>query len=247
MKIGAQLFTVRNFAKDLDAFAETLKKVADIGYRVVQVSGTCAYDPVWLREELRKNGLTCAITHNPSAVLKGGPTALAARHDVFGCRYVGLGWYDFEHKSTSDFLAEYLPVAKALHAAGKQMMFHNHRFEFAKEDGTFKLYRLAEALAPELLGFTFDTYWAQFGGCDVYDVIERLHGRIPCVHFKDMDCDRRMMAIGEGNMNFEKIAVACMDAGTEYALVEQDDCNGLDPFDCLAQSYRYLRAIGLEA
>lgn len=48
MNIGAQLYTVREFCKTLDDFALTLKKVADIGYRTVQVSGTCAFDPAWL-------------------------------------------------------------------------------------------------------------------------------------------------------------------------------------------------------
>ena len=41
MEIGAQLFTVRDYAKTLDDFAKTLEKIAKIGYRVVQVSGTC--------------------------------------------------------------------------------------------------------------------------------------------------------------------------------------------------------------
>ena len=31
MRIGAQLYTVREYMKNLDDFAETLKKVADIG------------------------------------------------------------------------------------------------------------------------------------------------------------------------------------------------------------------------
>ena len=31
MEIGAQFYTVRDFCKTLDDFAETLKKVADIG------------------------------------------------------------------------------------------------------------------------------------------------------------------------------------------------------------------------
>ena len=38
MKIGAQLYTLRDSCKDLESFAETLKKVADIGYTTVQVS-----------------------------------------------------------------------------------------------------------------------------------------------------------------------------------------------------------------
>lgn len=54
MKIGAQLFTVRDFCKNTDDFAKTLARIADIGYRYVQVSGTCEYDAEWLAGELQK-------------------------------------------------------------------------------------------------------------------------------------------------------------------------------------------------
>ena len=43
MEIGAQFYTLRDFCKDTYSFAETLKKVADIGYKAVQISGTCGY------------------------------------------------------------------------------------------------------------------------------------------------------------------------------------------------------------
>jgi len=61
MKLGAQLYTVRAFTKDLDSFAETLKKVADMGYTSVQVSGTCEFNPAWLADELKKNGKEAII------------------------------------------------------------------------------------------------------------------------------------------------------------------------------------------
>ena len=54
MQLGAQLYTVREFTKTLSGFSETLKKVADIGYRTVQVSGTCAFEAEWLAEQLKK-------------------------------------------------------------------------------------------------------------------------------------------------------------------------------------------------
>ena len=55
-----------------------------------------------------------------------------------------------------------------------------------------------------------------------------------------------MQWIGNGNtMNVEKIAEAFIDAGTKYAYVEQDNCNGENPFDCLKKSYEYLKSIGL--
>jgi len=57
MQIGAQLYTLRDFCQTPEGIAESLRKVADIGYRTVQLSGTCPYDAAWMRGELDKNGL----------------------------------------------------------------------------------------------------------------------------------------------------------------------------------------------
>ena len=63
MRIGAQFFTLREHCQTLDGLAQSLKKVADIGYEYVQISGTCAYDADWLKQELDRNGLKCVLTH----------------------------------------------------------------------------------------------------------------------------------------------------------------------------------------
>lgn len=55
-----------------------------------------------------------------------------------------------------------------------------------------------------------------------------------------------MAVVGEGNINFDAVISAAEDAGTRYLLVEQDNCNGEDPFDCLKRSYENLRAMGLQ-
>ena len=52
--------------------------------------------------------------------------------------------------------------------------------------------------------------------------------------------------VGEGNINFEAVIAAAADAGTQYLLVEQDDCHGEDPFDCMKRSYENLKALGLD-
>lgn len=57
MRIGAQLYTVRDFCKTLEDFSETLKRIADIGYTTVQVSGTCDFEPRWLDDELKGTAL----------------------------------------------------------------------------------------------------------------------------------------------------------------------------------------------
>ena len=96
------------------------------------------------------------------------------------------------------------------------------------------------------MGFTLDTFWVQAGGGDPAWWLRNLSGQVDCIHLKDFAYGRRFAAVGEGNMNFEAIFAAAEDAGTKYMLVEQDDCYGEDPFDCLARSYKYLRSEGFE-
>lgn len=248
MIIGAQFYTLRNFCKTLDDFSETLKKVADIGYTSVQISGTCAYEPEWLRDQLKANGLKCAVTHIPGDKLKADPVKVAHDHDIFDCEYVGLGCYNFaaEDATTEKFTEEYLPVAKAIHSAGKYFMYHNHDAEFKWENGKTILANLAEKISPELMGFTLDTFWVQAGGGDPAAWIEYLSGRVPCIHLKDYSYGRKMAVIGEGNINFDRVFKSAEKAGTKYMLVEQDECYGEDPFDCLARSYKYLSSLGFK-
>ena len=51
----------------------------------------------------------------------------------------------------------------------------------------------------------------------------------------------KMLPIGSGNMNFHSIVEAAKSSGVEYAFVEQDDCNGEDPFECLKKSFDYCK------
>jgi len=94
------------------------------------------------------------------------------------------------------------------------------------------------------MGFTLDTYWVQAAGADPALWLEKLAGRIPCIHLKDYGFDRSMQPVGEGNINFDRVFAKAEAGGTQYMLVEQDNCNGEDPIECLRRSYEYLKACG---
>ena len=69
MKIGAQFYTIRDYCTNLEDFSESLRKVKEIGYDYVQISGVCSYEPEWLKEQLEKYGvgliaLRCAGYNN---------------------------------------------------------------------------------------------------------------------------------------------------------------------------------------
>ena len=49
-----------------------------------------------------------------------------------------------------------------------------------------------------------------------------------------------MAEIGQGNMNWQGIIEESVNAGIEHFIVEQDDCYGKDPFECLKTSYDYI-------
>ena len=90
---------------------------------------------------------------------------------------------------------------------------------------------------------TLDTYWVHMGGADVCAWMEKLSGRIPCIHLKDMAVsgwEPVMAPVGEGNLDFDKIIKTAKRCGTEHLLVEQDTCVG-SPFDCLEISFKNLR------
>ena len=249
MQIGAQLYTTRELCKTLEGFADTLSRVADIGYKTVQVSATCPFTGEWLKDQLARTGLKCVLTHTPRAQLLENLNQVIADHDVFGCDYIGLGFWAFDPEkdmSYRQFMDTWPAVARKLKAGGKYFMYHNHDREFIKPDGKTYLEHLMEDVPADIMGFTLDTFWVQAGGGDPAQWLERMKGRIPCIHLKDYAYGRSMAVVGEGNINFDRVFEKAEAGGTKYMLVEQDDCHGEDPIECLRRSYLYLKACGFD-
>ena len=250
MQIGAQFYTVRNQCQTLEDFALTLRKVADIGYKTVQISGTCPYEAAWLKAQLAANDLKCVLTHIPVPRLVGETRQVIADHFTFDCPHIGLGWYPFNEDKPEEnydhFMQTFVPVAEEIRAGGKYFMYHNHDQEFRRAPGGRQiiLEKLAQEIPAEQMGFTLDTFWIQAGGGDPAQWIANLKGRVPAIHLKDFAYGRKMAVVGEGNINFDRVFSAAEESGTKYLLVEQDDCNGEDPIECLRRSYGYLKACG---
>ena len=180
MEIGIQFYTLREFCKNLENFDETLKKVADIGYKNVQISGTCEFEPDWLKEKLDNYGLKCVLTHTKPEKLLADAEKVAKDHDVFGCDCVGLGHAAFNEEGAFEkFVTDYTAVAKTLKANGKYFMYHNHAHEFVKKDGKLIIEHIADSFDKDILGFTLDTFWVQAGGGNPAEWIEKLSGRLP--------------------------------------------------------------------
>jgi len=241
MILGAQLYTVREFTQNEKDFAETIKKIADVGYTTVQVSAVGPIPTETVADILSSNGVSCIITHTNPVRIKEETDVVIKEHDILGADHIGIGMMPGEYCGSLDgvkrFVADYTPVSERIHAAGKKLMYHNHALEFEKFDGRLVMDHIADC--PHI-GFTLDTYWVQAGGGDPAAWLTKLSGRVPVIHFKDMawfDGSFRMSEVMEGNLNWPAIIKAAEAAGVQHAMVEQDDCYGADPFECLKTSY----------
>ena len=255
MRIGAQLFTLRDHCKTLDELDEALKRVADMGITTVQLSGVCAYEPDWMAEHLKAYGLSAPITHFAYDRIKDDPKGTLAFHQTLGADYVGLGIMPLDiiqninEENLNAFLAAIRPTVELLAASGKRFMYHNHWHEFAKLGDKTILERLCDAYPADKLGITACVYWIRHAGEDPVKWLYALKGRTDCVHFKDMALNDKgehiMVPNGDGTeMDYPAILKACVDTGVKYGFIEQDNCNGQDPFECMKRSFAYFKAQG---
>jgi sugar phosphate isomerase/epimerase len=250
--VAAQLYTVRDYTKTIEGVAESLKKIADIGYRVVQISG---FGPVAACEVARlveDNGLTVASTHVGWDRFTKDLDNLIEEHLLWKCEHPAVGSLPREYHSLEGlrrFVDDLAPVAEKLASAGMDFSYHNHNHELAKYDGVTWLERLYDAAPAEMLKFEIDTYWIQAGGADPAWWIRKCAGREPLLHLKDMivtpEREQRFAEIGEGNLNWPAIMQAAAESGVEWYFVEQDRSYDRDPFESLAISYRNLVKMGL--
>ncbi len=247
------MYTIKEFCKTPEGISESLAKIADIGYTTVQVSGTCEFEPTWLRDELKKNGLQCVLTHTKPNKILNDVVGACNDHKTFGCNNIGLGImpdHDFSPEAYDKFVETFVPVAKTIKENGCKLYYHNHYQEFWRyADGRKIFDHILEDFPADLLNITLDTYWIQYAGGDPAAWINKLAGRLECIHLKDLvmvEEEHRMAPVGYGNLNFNSILKAAEAANTKYLLVEQDKCYGEDPFDCLKKSYNYLTSLGLK-
>ena len=255
-QIAAQLYTIRDHIKTRADFEASIKKIRAMGYRAVQTSKVGPIADADVKRIVDDKGLTICNTHVSVDDLLNDIDGVIAQHRLWECRHVAIGGMPMEFRASEDGFRRFAEIANGIgeQLAGADLTFsyHNHSFEFVQFGGRTGLALLLEETDPRYVQMELDTYWIQHGGGDPVEWIERVNGRMPVVHLKDMVMtpsddgrgQQAMAEVGEGNMNFPAILAACARAGVEWYAVEQDFCQG-DPFDSLAISYRNLRALGL--
>ena len=258
--VGLQLYTVRD-AMDKDPQG-TLAKVAAIGYNSVEgatytdTEKFYGMSPREFKKVLKENGLVMPSSHYRLGEDKNNGKEMAGTlmHDwnkavddaaELGLKYMVCAWLSPLERGKLD---HYKKVADQLNTAGErckksgiQLCYHNHDFEFIKEDDQYP-YNILMNTDKNLVKMEVDLYWITKAGQDPITLFKEHPGRFPLWHVKDMDktAAKDFTEVGNGVIDFKKIFKYKSLAGMKYFFVEQDKTPG-SPFDSITQSFKYIK------
>ncbi len=251
IKLGVQLFTLRDQCKDAKGFEETLKFLESIGCDVIQISAIGDIAPNLVGELVDKYKMDVCVTHKPYDRMKNDLDALIYEHDLVHCDNIGIGAMPGNihesYEGVTGFIAKCNEISAKMKAKGKQLCYHNHAFEFEVYDGERTFERLITE-APDL-HFIPDTYWMQVGGVNPAEFLKKLEGRVEVCHFKDMrvvNNTQRFAECGTGNIDLGACYRACKDIGVQYIVIEQDLCYDLHPYESVKIGFEGLKRIAQE-
>lgn len=223
LPIALQLYTVRDeTARD---FVETLRQVAQLGYRAVEFAGYGGLTAAQMAALLEEIGLRAASTHIGLPTLESDLDRELDYCQAIGCASLVLPWLPSEYHSAGAVraLAPRLnEIGRSCQARSIAFGYHNHDFEFARSDGTALLDVLLESTDPLAVALEFDVYWAAFAGVDPAAYLREHAGRARLIHAKDMAPDRSFTEVGDGTLDMAGICRAAQEQGTRWYIVEND-------------------------
>ena len=241
---GLQLYTVRDaLSADLEG---TLRRVADIGYREVELAGLPGVTVRAMRASLQRYGLDAPSMHASYERLRGDLVSVLEEARVLGANYLVCPSVDAGERRTAD---DWKRVCQTLNGIGRLarshglvLAYHNHDFEFVPfSDGATPFHLLTAETDPSDVKLELDVYWVAKAGLDPVQHLRDGQDRIELVHLKDLASDGSTAEVGGGVLDFDRIIRAALLAGAKHLFVEQD--TSADPLASIGASLRFLERL----
>jgi sugar phosphate isomerase/epimerase len=239
-----QLYTVRDaLAVDWEG---TLRRVADIGYREVELAGLPGVSAQAMRVSLQHYGLEAPSMHASYERLRGDFSSVVDEARTLGARYLVCPSVDAEERRTA---GDWKRVCRTLNTIGQAarsrgvvLAYHNHDFEFMPfDDGTTPFGLMMAETDPRDVKLELDVYWVAKAGLDPVQYLQKGENRTLLVHLKDLASDGSTAEVGGGVLDFERIIQTALLIGVKHLFVEQDD--SADPLASIGSSFRFLERL----
>ena len=221
--IGMHLYTMREpLAED---YPGVLKRLAEIGYRTVGVSGRFGHSAEKIRAFADDAGLKIVLEHVGYSRLTDNWEGALADVKTLGGQWVVVPSLPTELRTVDGFkeaAAAFNVAGRAAQEQGLKLLFHNHGHDFNEVDGQVLFDILLDEVEPDLLGFELDLYWVVNGGKDPITYFDSHPGRFPALHVKDMAEDGSWADVGTGKLDFPAMFAHAESGGVQQWLVEHD-------------------------
>lgn len=254
--IALQMYTMRNCMADEKQLLETLRRVREIGYRSVQITRPAYVTIEALKRMLDECGLSADSALGHCMKLDEEYDAILHEAEVLGTRVVRLDGIPMELAQTAEGYRTFARIlekgGRAFRAAGYDMYYHFHAFEWTNFGAERGIDILLNETTPEYVGFQPDVFWLTSAGTEPSSSLRLFAGRARYMHVKDYAIKPRTGAledvpncfapVGRGNLNWPGIMKTAREIGIDHFVVEQDLCDG-DVFECIKTSHDSLRAM----
>jgi sugar phosphate isomerase/epimerase len=241
--VGIQLYSVR---KEMLADATgTLRKLAQIGYKQIESARSekgnyYGLQPKEIKKILGDLGMTLRSGH--VHIDEGWQQSIYAAAEA-GQEYLICSTMPSEGQTVDN----YTKVADTFSKAGEDCKksniifgYHNHDYEFEKENGQVLYDVLLQKTDPSLVQMELDLGWVFVTGNDPLAYFEKYPGRFPLWHLKDMDkAKKQSTEFGKGQLNIKGMLENAKKSGMKYFFVEQEEYTN-SAFESMQQDYDYL-------
>jgi len=232
---GFQVWTIR---KELIAdFPGTLKKMAAMGYSEVEMCSPLGYSLAGFKPlnemsgtEMKKiiedAGLHCTSSHFTGPELNKSLDNRIEWASQMGMKQMAQSMprlpknpgLDEWRQSAQDLNV----IGEKTKAAGIQMVYHNHHFEFELIDGKLIYELLLEELDPDLVKMQFQVAVID-KGFKAQDYFRKYPGRFISAHLADYSHElEKAVPIGQGIVDWEDFFKAAKEEGVKNYFVEMD-------------------------
>lgn len=246
LPIGCQLYPVgKMVAQD---FEGTLRQIAAVGYRTIELCSPPSYEKSGfaplvkmkaadVRKTIEAAGLRCESCHYQFQELKDSLDDRLAYAKELGLKQMIVATFGLRQDATmadwAKAAGEMNKIGERTKAAGIQLGFHNHNFEFKEIDGVLVYDKLMSELDPKSVKMQFQVAVISLG-YEAATYLTKYPGRFISLHLADWSpADKKSVPVGTGVVHWEKLFAAARIGGVENYFVEMN-------MDALKASYPYL-------
>lgn len=234
-KFGFQVWTVKD--QLVADFPGTLEKMAGFGYKQVEMCSPLGYSNAGFEPlnqmsgaEMKKiidgAGLSCVSSHYGMGELRDSLDNRIEWAQQLGTKQMVAATFWLPEKPSLD---DYRKAADELNeigaktkAAGIQMVFHNHHFEFEKRGDTLIYDVLLEAFDPEMVKMQFQVAVVDLG-YQAADYFRKYPGRFISAHLADYSPEmQKQVPIGQGIVDWPDFFEAAKTGGVQNFMVEME-------------------------